>query len=351
MGEISMLKSQIDRRRIVGLLPATLLCSLAPVLTRAQGKNSPTVSTSESMNNPNTTVNGEALQAPYTAGTEPPLTSVPYGATDCHHHIFDLRFPEQDGLHPLPASYRTTPPDVSAYQLYKRRLGLTRSIVIAPSNYGDDNSCLIDALQKIGLDKARGVAIVRPEVPDAELDRLHKLGVRGIRIYLTKSRAPTAKELQNLGSRVKSRGWHLQLVGVRTEEVFVDWEPILAKPPCNIVIDHFGYAPQPAGVNSATAGVIRRLLDNGKTYVKLSGVYIQSKVGFPAYSDINELGIELVKLAPERMLWGSDWPHVGAATQKPDGAKLIDQLSILAPNEDVRRKILVENPQRVYWID
>jgi len=294
-------------------------------------------------------VRGQPLQAPYSAGTQPPQVALPWGAADCHHHVFDPRYPERQGLHPLPQAYRTTPPDVAAYRLFQRRLGLTRSVIVAPSNYGNDNSLLVDALGEIGQEHARGVAIVAFDAGRAELDRLHQAGVRGVRVYLAKGRAPSEEQLISLGRQLEPRGWHLQLVGSRDEEVFAKWEAALAEVPCRVVIDHFGYVPQPGGTESATAAVLRRLLDAGKTYVKLSGVYIQSRTGYPSYADMDELAMTLIRQAPERLVWGSDWPHVGALAQKPDGAGLVDQLTRWTASEAVRRLILVENPDRLYW--
>ena len=303
------------------------------------------------MNDSDALVAGEILQVPYSAGSAPPRIPLPLGATDCHHHIFDPRFPEHQGVLPLEPAYRTLAPDVHAYRLFKRRLGLTRSVLIAPSNYGDDNACLIDALQAFGPDAARGVAIVAPEVSDTELDRLHRHGVRGIRVYLAKARAPDPAQLQRLAHRASDRGWHLQLVGDRHTEVLADWQPLLARLPCRIVIDHLGFVPQPGGGASTTATTVRNLLDGGNAYVKLSAVYVQSTAGYPDYQDVDPWASELVRIAPDRMLWGSDWPHVGATTQKPDGARLVDRLAVWAADPAVRRRILVDNPAALYWAD
>jgi len=286
---------------------------------------------------------------PYSSGTQPPRIVLPPGATDCHHHIFDPGYPQPRGLRPLPQAYHEHPPDIAAYRLFQQRLGLTRSVIVTPSHYGDDNSLLVDALQAMGQDHARGVAIVKPDVVDAELDRLHTAGVRGVRVYLAPDRAPTPEQLQNMGRRLADRGWHLHMAGLRNEEIFPKWEQALANLPCRIVIDHLGYAPQPAGEQSATADVIRRLLDNGRTYVKLSGVYLQSKVGYPDYPDVDALAMDLIEKAPERMVWGSDWPHVGAIGPSPDGARLVDQLSRWTDSDAIQHMIWVKNPGRLYW--
>lgn len=289
------------------------------------------------------TVKGERLAVPHSTGVEPPHTAAPINATDCHIHIFDPRFPRTVKLETHSAVWAT----VADYRLFQRRLGLSRVIAVSPSSYGFDNRCLVDALDAFG-GTARGIAAVKIDVPDAELDRLHTHGVRGIRLYLEKGRTKP-DELPIFARRIEKLGWHIQLVAGRDERKLIEAESALAELPCPLVIDHLGYIPQPEGVRHPGAAVLLRLLDKGKTWVKLSGVYIGSKVGYPTYSDVNELAIKLIKAAPERMLWGSDWPHTGVSDTKPDDAMLFDQLAIWAPDAALRRRILVENPQKVYW--
>lgn len=289
-------------------------------------------------------VRGERLQAPWSLGEAPPKTALPAGAVDCHHHIFDRRFQKD-------AEPRAGSATVQDYLLFKRRLGLSRSIVVAPSNYGTDNACLLDALGQLGTDAARGVVLVDPEVPDAALNAMHARGVRGMRIYLAKNRPPTPAELARLGERAAERGWSLQFVGDRDREVLVEWAEAILDLPCEFVIDHFGWAPQPAGVDSATAAFLRRVLGGDRGYVKLSGLYLSSREGFPEYRDLDALAVDLVRRNPWRILWGSDWPHPVAGGLKPDGAMLVDRLAEWAPTEALRRQILVDNPERLYWSD
>jgi len=293
-----------------------------------------------------TTVAGEELRAPHASGTAPPQTAAPSHATDCHHHIFDPRFQKYGEIYVPSAT-------VAEYQLFKRRLGLARSIVVAPSNYGTDNSCLVDALQQLGKTTARGVAYVGSEVSEADIERLHEHGVRGLRVYLDKNHIPTREQVRRLGKKAADHGWSLQFVGTSRTEIFVEWEDTLINLPCASVIDHFGWLPQPAGVNSQTAHTLYKLLESGKVYVKLSGVYLSSAIGFPTYSDLDEVAMRFIALAPERIIWGSDWPHPTAMGKKqiPDGAMLFDRLALWAPNERIRHEILVSNPNRLYWRD
>lgn len=292
----------------------------------------------------NSEVRGVAMAAPRSSGAAAPATPAPVGATDCHHHIFDPRF-QKDSAIPVPSI------TVADYRLFKCRLGLSRSVVVAPSNYGTNNACLLDALDQLGTQAARGVACVDPDVADAELDRLHQHGVRGMRIYLAKGRIPTPQELRGMDQRAQDRGWTLQFVGTHQKEVLVEWEPVLAQLRAPLVIDHFGWAPQPAGVASATAVTLFRLLGRGNVYVKLSGLYLSSLSGYPLYSDIDPLAEALVAAAPQRLIWGTDWPHAGAEDGQPDGAILFDRLAQWAPDPAVRRAILVDTPTRLYWAD
>lgn len=284
--------------------------------------------------------------APHSSGSGWPATVAPAGAVDCHHHIFDPRFQKPD--EPL-----VPPATVDDYRLFQRRLGLERSVFVASSNYGTDNSCLLDALAQFGTDRCRGVASVDPTIDDAALDDMHRRGVRGLRVYLAKNRIPTPGELRSLGRRAAVRGWSINVVANRQREVLPDWEAVLAELACPLVIDHLGWAPQPEGVRSPTAASIRRLLAGGNTWIKLSGPYLSSAEGPPHFSDVDELAAELAALAPERTLWGSDWPHPVAQQHGfvPDGARLFDQLSRWVPDAERRQRILVANPHRLYWAD
>lgn len=284
-------------------------------------------------------VRGEATEVPNSVGTEPPKTRVPAGATDAHHHIYDPRFPETSG---------TTRPvgTVEQYRLLKRRLGLTRSVVVAPNTYNRDNDCLVDALRQLG-DDGRGVAIVQPSVTRAELEVLHKEGVRGIRLYFGKNEW-TRDEVTAVAGWLADLGWHIEYQPGHADKVAENAD-MLGSLPCAIVLDHFAYIPQPEGADHPAAAPIFRLLENGRTWVKLSGNYFTSKVGFPDYTDLNDLGRRFVDARPDRMVWGTDWPH----TRKvyPDDAKLLDQISLWAPDEANRLAILVGNPDRLYWYD
>lgn len=286
-------------------------------------------------------VYGESLAVPHSSGTQPPVHPVPAGAVDCHHHIFDPRFPRPNGRIGIWGT-------VADYQLLKQRLGLTRSVIASPQSYEFDNSCLVDALDALG-DCSRGVAAVKLDVSDAELNRLHSHGVRGVRLYLIGDSPTDPEKFIDYALRIERLGWHIQVVAANGDAL-VAAEKAFQKLPCTLVIDHFGYVTQPAGVNHPSMHALRRLLDNGRTYVKISAPYITSKIGQPTYADIDPIAIELVRAAPERLLWGTDWPHpLVTKGPMPDDAAMLDRLALWAPDEAVRQRILADNPNWLYW--
>lgn len=287
------------------------------------------------------TIDAEPLlrAVPNSSGTAPPQSPVPTGTVDCHHHIFDPRFPKQGK--PMRAIGT-----VDDYTLLKQRLGITRSVVVAPNSYGADNACLLDALDRFG-DDARGVAIVSTDIGIEDMKTLDARRVRGGRFYLEKGTPPTPEALRDYGRRAADLDWHAEIMPSRGDTL-VAAEAMLACLDCPIVIDHLGYTPQPAGVTHPAFDTLRRLLDGDRAYVKLSGVYFTSEAGFPDYSDVDELAIRLVEHRTDRVLWGTDWPHSGEAT-KPDDAKLLDQSARWAIKPADRQALLVDNPALLYW--
>ena len=283
----------------------------------------------------------EHLAVPNSTGSQPPKIDVPAGAVDCHHHIFDPKFPKAGK--PMRAIGT-----VEDYALLKRRLGFSRSVVVAPNSYGTDNACLLDALDRFG-DAARGVAIIAADTPLAEIRALHAARVRGARFYLEKGNPPEPAALAGFAKRAAGLRWHVEIMPSRGEAL-VAAEPALAELGCDVVIDHLGYTPQPDGIAHPAFDTMRRLLDAGHVWIKLSGVYFTSKVGFPDYGDVDALAKALAAHRPDRMLWGTDWPHSGEL-QKPDDAQLLDQTARWVPDSTLRRALLVTNPAALYWRD
>ena len=280
------------------------------------------------------------IKVPYSSGTELPRTKVPYNACDCHHHIYDSRFPSD-----AKAGLRSPDATVADYRLLQRRLGTTRNVIVQPSAYGVNNTGLMIALKEFGTTNTRGIAVVNTGVSDAELKQLYAVGVRGIRFNLVQPGGVTTMDMvQPLSERALALGWHIQVVA-RADQILANAD-ILRRAVCPVVFDHMGHIPS---VSHPAFDFIIGLMKTGKAWVKLSGAYILSKVGPPTYADRTAVAQGYVKAAPDKLVWGSDWPHPSEKLDdKPDDAILLDLLSLWVPDESTRNRILVDNPARLY---
>jgi D-galactarolactone isomerase len=270
-----------------------------------------------------------------------PRLAAPPGAIDTHMHIYDTRFPAVAGGPPLPGHF-----PVEAYREVQKRLGLSRAVVVQPNAYVDDNRCTLDAIAKLGPD-ARGVAVVKPGVSDAELERLTRGGIRALRIMTLTGGALGWDVMDELAARVQHFGWHtiVQLDGRDLPR----HEAQIGRLPGSFIIDHVGKFLEPVAPDHAAFKSLLRLVDTGRCWVKLSAPYEVSKTGAPRYEDVGRLAKVLVKTAPERMLWASNWPHPSAPRDRiPDDADLLDLLLEWAPDEAARRMILADNPAMLY---
>jgi D-galactarolactone isomerase len=281
---------------------------------------------------------------PNTTGTEPAKLKAPANAADCHMHIYDPRFAETNprpGLNPKNAT-------VTDYRLLQKRTGTTRVVVVTPRNYATDNRVTVDALAQLGAN-ARGVAVVHPTVTDAELKSLNDAGIRGIRFSLGGPNAVVTWDMvEPLAKRVADLGWHLQF-NVDGEQIVANAD-LFRRLPTTMVFDHMGHPTLPAGPEHASVAIMRGLIDRGRTWVKLSGAYDNTKIGPPDYPDATKIAQAFVKAAPERLVWGSDWPHPSMQERPPlpNDALLFDLLGVWAGDEATRQRILVENPQNLY---
>jgi predicted TIM-barrel fold metal-dependent hydrolase len=280
--------------------------------------------------------------APNSLGTERPKLKAPPHACDCHLHIYDAaRFPPaQAGAEPNAR--------VEEYRLLQQRLGTTRCVVVTPRPYVTDNRVTLDAIARLGTN-ARGVAVIHPTVTGMELDALARGGIRGIRCSLAANpanfAATTRDMIEPLSKRVSELGWHVQIS--MSADQLVAAEDLWARLPSVLVFDHMGRIPQPTGLKHPAFAIIRRLVDKGRTWVKLSVGYDNTKDGPPTYADVGKLAQAYIQAAPERMVWGSDWPHPGEI-HKEDDALIFDLLSQWAAQEATRHRILVENPEELY---
>jgi predicted TIM-barrel fold metal-dependent hydrolase len=280
-----------------------------------------------------------AQQVPWSSGTESPKLKAPANACDCHMHIYDAKYPTDPKATLKPADAL-----VADYKLLQKRIGTSRNVVVTPSTYGTDNRVTLDAIAQIGP-TARGVAVVDATVTDTELKRLNDLGIRGIRFNLVQAGATTAEMIEPLSRRVNDLGWHIQ-IHMKGEQM-AGIEDLLLRVPSPIVFDHLGRLAQPNALDNPGFKTISKLIDKGRTWVKLSGAYQDTKVGPPTYSDTVAVARAYIKAAPERMVWASDWPHP-TEKDKPDDAVLFDLLAEWAPDEAMRTRILVQNPATLY---
>jgi predicted TIM-barrel fold metal-dependent hydrolase len=276
---------------------------------------------------------------PNSSGTQAPKTKAPANAADCHIHIYDARF--KSAVAALPDA------TVQDYRLFQKRIGTSRVVIVTPRNYVVDNAVTLEAIRQFE-GSARGVAVIRPDVTDAELKRMDAGGIRGIRFTVgdPKVAVVSIDMIEPLAKRIADLGWHVQLN--MTREQIVENADLLSRLPTQIVFDHLGQLKPPAGIEHPAYGVIRKLIDKGRTWVKLSGAYSNTLIGPPTYADATKVAQEYVKAAPEHLVWGSDWPHPGEAQHKPDDAVLFDLLAVWAPVEATRHRMLVTNPEVLY---
>jgi D-galactarolactone isomerase len=282
---------------------------------------------------------------PNSGGTDAPKLEAPANACDCHMHIYDGdRFPP---ARPGPQSRMQSDAAVAQYRLLQQRIGTTRTVIVTPAAYVTDNRVTLDAIHQLGTADARGVAVVHPTVTDAELKALAAGGIRGIRftVFDPKSAAVSIGMIEPLAKRVADLGWHLQ-IHMRGDQI-VENAVLLQDLPAPVVFDHLGRLPQPAPLEHAAFGVLRRMIDKGRTWMKLSGAYMDTNAGAPTYSDKLALAQAYIKAAPERVVWGSDWPHP-TEKEKPNDATLFDLLTEWAPDAATRERILVTNPATLY---
>jgi predicted TIM-barrel fold metal-dependent hydrolase len=281
--------------------------------------------------------------------------NVPVGACDCHVHVF---LPQE--RYPLSPTRLYTTATATAEDLadFHRGLGIERTVIVQPSAYGTDNAATLEGIRSLGLVRARGVAVVAEDTPPAALDALDRSGIRGVRANLETvgefEPAAAGEKLGRLAALVRDWGWHLQ-VYTRLSVVAALHEQ-LTRLPIPLVLDHFGGAQSTEGPDQAGFAALLSLVRSGKAYVKLSALY-RSSTRAPDHHDMAPLAELLIAANPDRILWGSDWPHVDTTRGTPeaitpffavDTVRALNQLARWAPSTDVRHQILVENPARLY---
>ncbi len=273
--------------------------------------------------------------------TTTPKLRTPPGACDTHMHFYDQNVPSAPGGPPLPGNFT-----VPMYRELQRRLGLQRVIVVQPNAYRADNRVTLESIRTLGPG-AKGVGVVTPEVSDAEIERLTQGGIVAQRFFQLPNGAVGFDQMDQIMARVHPFGWHanIQLDGRELPR----YEAQIRGLPGNFVIDHVGKFLEPVPPEHESFKALLRLVDTGRCWVKLSAPYEVSKTGAPKYEDVGRFAKALVKRAPERMLWASNWPHPGMPKDRmPDDADLLDLLLEWAPDDATRKKILVDNPAELY---
>ena len=288
-------------------------------------------------------------EPPLCAGPDPaprrPQVRLPPLACDCHAHIAGPK-----SVYPYSPRRIYTPPDalLPAYLGMLGTLGVERAVLIQPSVYGTDNRAMLDAMAKAG-DRFRGVAVVDDAVTDAEFEKMHAAGVRGVRINVVdvaedKGVIPMAS-LRRLAERIKPLGWHVEFL-MHADE-FPDLDAQFADFPVDIVLGHLGYMRTDKGLGAPGFQALLRLMRTGRCWAKLTGPYRISVNAMP-YSDVTPFAHALIDAAPERVIWGTDWPHVMVKSAMPNDGALCDLLLDWVPDETIRRKVLVDNPAKLY---
>jgi len=272
---------------------------------------------------------------------KPPGFRVPPGACDTHFHVFEHspKYPFSPARAYTPA--RATNDD---FRRMLRALGLQRAVLVQPTTYGTDNRLLLDVLRDNR--DYRGIAVVDKEVSDAQLAELDRAGVKGIRISAVASGGVPPDQLDALAARVAPLGWHVQMY--LRAPMMLELAPRLPRLPVPVVLDHFAGLSAAHGGGSRELDTLLGLLGTGRIWAKLSGAYRATVEGRP-YRDVAPLARALIAKAPERLLWGSDWPHANLQGKAmPNDGDLLDLLADWAPEESVRSRILVDNPAGLY---
>jgi D-galactarolactone isomerase len=261
------------------------------------------------------------------------------GACDCHIHVFEDSYP----LAPT-ATFKPPHAPASAYAEVRRALGLTRTIVVQPTGYAFDNRCTLSAMAQLGP-QARGVAVVPPDVPEAELARLDAAGIRGVRFMMLPGGVLPWDSLGAIAERIAPFNWNinLQLDG-RDLPLH---EAALRRLPCRLVVDHIGKFLGPVDWNGEAMRSLRGLLDSGNCWLKISAPYESSREGPPDYGDVASLARLLVESHADQCLWASNWPHPNIRPE-PSNARLLAWFMNVAPGEAARQRILVDNPADIY---
>ena len=271
---------------------------------------------------------------------------VPAGAVDAHCHVFG-----PGEIFPYAPTRKYTPCDASKEKLWALRdhLGFERNVIVQATCHGADNRALVDALEG-SQGRARGVATVTRDIRDDELQQLHTAGVRGVRFNFVKRLVDVLPRdtLVEMAERLKPFGWHL-VIYVESQDL-PELSDFFASLPGTIVFDHMARPDVSKAVEGEAFDLfIRMLVENQDMWAKVSCPDRLSVSGPPGYEDVVPFAKRVVETIPDRVLWGTDWPHPNLKSHMPDDGKLVDYIPKIAASEELQRKLLVDNPMRLYW--
>lgn len=293
-----------------------------------------------------TTFEPDADWLVYRANPRKPEYVLPPGAVDAHCHIFG-----PGDVFPYAPERKYTPADAPKEKLFALHefLGFDRSVIVQATCHGADNRALVDALRSAG-DKARGVATIRPGVSREELADMHEAGVRGVRFNFVRRLAdPKPDEYyRGLVDLIAEFGWHI-VVYFEAADLEERWD-LFTSLPTDIIVDHAGRPDVTQPLDGPGFTLFCKLLrEHPNVWAKLSGAERLTVSGPPRYDDFIPFARHLAETFPDRVIWGTDWPHPNMKSHMPDEGDLVDLVPRIAPTEDLRRKLLVDNPMRLYW--
>lgn len=274
--------------------------------------------------------------------TKTPKLVCPPGACDTHIHLFGpaAKYPFASNS---PYTSREALPETNI--ALQDKLGLSTSVIVSPGGYGRDYRMLADTLERYP-DRFRGIALMPDDAPASEFARLTKLGVKGLRMMSAKRGPHVPHYSREVAARAADHGWHVQFYPNDTD--IIDYADKLLALPNEIVLDHFASIPAAGGVDQPAMKAVLKMLDTGRVWLKLSGPMRCTKQNVP-YPDVTPLAHALVRHAPERLVWGSDWPHVNLdGREMPNDGDLLDLMLDWVPDAATRKRILVDNPCRLY---
>ncbi len=273
-----------------------------------------------------------------------PKLALPPKAADCHAHVFG-----RVENYPYAANRLYTPPPVflGDYLAMHRAVGFERGVLVQTGLYGIDNRFIIDSI-KANPRKLRGIALIEENISDASLRFLAESGIRGFRVNRTAKTGLGFDVARRLAARTQEFGWHVQFL--LDVEDHPDLDTMLGSFATEVVVDHMGRPDPRKGINAPGFQALIRLLKSGRGWAKLSAPYRTSREA-PPYADMTPFAQALVEAAPDRLVWGSDWPHVLLETEMPNDGDLVDQIAVWVPDERVRHRILVDNAERLYGFE